>query len=133
MRTLPIRLVPGDDLIEGLQHAVSTNGCDAAFVLAGIGSLSIARLRFAGVPEPEHLVGDMEILTLSGSVSPTSAHLHMSISTSTGDVLGGHVGDGCIVRTTGEILLALLPEWTFGLAHDPRSGYEELVVTPAAR
>lgn len=39
--------------------------------------------------------------------------MHMAISTATGQVLGGHVAPGCTVRTTAEVLLALLPDWQF--------------------
>lgn len=47
----------------------------------------------------------------------TSSHLHMALSTSRGEVFGGHVAPGCIVRTTAEVLLALLPEWEFAREH----------------
>lgn len=70
----------------------------------------------------------MEILSLSGSVASNGSHLHMSLSTATGQVLGGHVAPGCIVRTTAEVLLALLPEWEFAREPDAATGYEELVV-----
>ncbi len=30
-----------------------------------------------------------------------------------GRVVGGHAAHGCIVRTTAEVLLALLPAWRF--------------------
>jgi hypothetical protein len=43
-------------------------------------------------------------------------------------VLGGHVARGCIVRTTAEIVLALLPEHCFSREHDVRSGFAELVI-----
>jgi len=101
-------------------------------VLSGIGSLSTAGLRFAGADLPERLTGDMEILSLSGSVTfdgaKSSSHLHMALSTATGEVLGGHVAAGCIVRTTAEVLLALLPEWEFAREPDPATGFDELVV-----
>ena len=88
MKTLPIRLTPGQDLRTALQAAVQSQNCRAAFVLSGIGSLSTAGLRFAGAEQPERLTGDLEILTLSGTVAcdgaKTSSHLHMALSTSTG-------------------------------------------------
>ena len=37
---------------------------------------------------------------------------------------------GCIVRTTAELLLALLPDWHFGRASDPATGFAELTVRP---
>jgi len=49
MKTLPLRLTPGQDLREALEAAVRAQGCQAAFVLSGIGSLVDARIRFAGL------------------------------------------------------------------------------------
>ncbi len=65
MKTLPIRLTPGQDLRTALEAAVQSQNCRAAFVLSGIGSLSTAGLRFAGAEQPERLTGDLEILSLS--------------------------------------------------------------------
>jgi predicted DNA-binding protein with PD1-like motif len=132
MKTLPIRLTPGQDVRAALEAAMQSQNCRAAFVLSGIGSLSTAGLRFAGAGQPERLTGDMEILSLSGTVAfdgiKSSSHLHMALSTSTGQVLGGPVAAGCIVRTTAEVLLALLPEWEFAREADLVTGYDELVV-----
>jgi len=101
-------------------------------VLSGIGSLSTAGVRLAGAAQPERLTCEMEILTLAGTVAfdgtKSSSHLHMAISTATGEVLGGHVAAGCIVRTTAEVLLALLPDWEFAREPDAATGYDELVV-----
>lgn len=102
----------------------------AAFVLQGIGSLSVAQLRYAGLPQPTELRGDLEILTLAGSVSPDGAHLHMSVSDAQGRVSGGHVGAGCIVRTTAELLLALLPDHRYAREHDALTGFKELAIFP---
>ncbi len=132
MKTLPLRISPGQDLRMALEAAVQNQNCRAAFVLSGIGSLSAAGLRFAGAAQPERLTGDMEILSLSGTVacagSSSSSHLHLALSTSTGQVLGGHAAAGCVVRTTAEVLLALLPEWEFAREPDALTGYDELVV-----
>ena len=49
-------------------------------------------------------------------------------STSKGEVFGAHVAPGCFVRTTAEVLLALLPEWAFAREPDALTGYGELVV-----
>ena len=97
--------------------------------MSGIGSLSGGRLRLAGLPEPSILRGDLEILTLAGTVAGNGSHLHMSVADSKGRVIGGHVAHGCIVRTTGEVLLMLLPEWSFAREPDPRTGFAELVVS----
>ncbi len=132
MKTLPVRLTPGQDLRAALEEAVLAHNCRAAFVLSGIGSLSTAGIRLAGAAQPTRLNGDMEVLTLSGTVAvdgdKTVSHMHMAISTATGQVLGGHVAPGCIVRTTAEVLLALLPDWQFTREPDAQTGYDELVV-----
>ncbi len=132
MKPLPIRPNPGQDLRPALEAAVQSQDCRAAFVLSGIGSLSAAGLRVAGAEQPERLTGDMEVLSLSGTVAfdgvKSSSHLHMALSTATGQVLGGRVAAGCIVRTTAEVLLALLPEWEFSREADAVTGFDELVV-----
>jgi uncharacterized protein len=135
MKTLPIRLGPGEDLRAALEAAVREQGAQAAFVLAGIGSLIDARLRWAGAEQPQTLAGDSEILSLSGTVGVdgegrSHSHLHMAVSTASGAVFGGHVVPGCRVRTTAEVLLGLLPEWRFSREADPATGFPELVVRP---
>ncbi|AMO99332.1 hypothetical protein CAter282_1446 [Collimonas arenae] len=85
-------------------------------------------MRFAGATQSTELCGDIEILTLAGSLSPDGAHLHISVADAQGRVSGGHVARGCIVRTTAELLLALLPEHRFSREPDAVSGFSELVV-----
>ena len=132
MKTFPIRLTPGQDLRKALEATVQGQGCRAAFVLSGIGSLSTAGIRLAAADQPTRLTGSMEILTLSGTVAvdgdKTASHMHMAVSTDTGQVVGGHVAPGCIVLTTAEVLLALLPDWQFTREPDAQTGYDELVI-----
>lgn len=135
MKTLPLRLTPGQDLRAALEDAVRDQGCQTAFVISGIGSLSDARIRFAGVDQAQVLGGDSEILSLSGTLGVgddgrSHSHLHMAVADATGAVFGGHVAPGCVVRTTAEVLLGLLPEWTFSREVDPATGFPELVVRP---
>ncbi len=125
---LPIRLHPGDDLRGALERHASQAGLHAAFVLAGIGSLQGACIRFAGVAEAETLQGDLEILTLSGTLGDGGSHLHATLADAGGRVIGGHVAWGCIVRTTAEVLLAGLPGRVFARAPDPVTGYAELQI-----
>ena len=130
MEAHALRLNPGDDLRGALDAALKQRGAEAAFVVSGIGSLSGARIRYAGAETASVLEGDLEILTLSGTLSPDGSHLHISVSDGAGQVRGGHVAPGCAVRTTAEILVAWLPEWRFGREHDPATGYPELVSRP---
>lgn len=118
-----LRLNPGDDLRGALEA-----GRHTGFVVAGIGSLSVAQLRFAGDPGPTRLDGPLEVLTLSGSLTPDGAHLHASVADAQGRVRGGHVCAGCTVRTTAELLVAPLPAGTLARAFDAATGYPELAV-----
>lgn len=133
MQTLPLRLRPNQDLRAALQAVLAEHSVSAAFVLQGIGSLSMARIRYAGMAHATELRGDLEILTLSGSLSIDGAHLHIAVADAQGRVVGGHVAEGCMVRTTAEILLALLPAHHFSREPDADSGYKELVVRSESR
>ncbi|MFZ6644884.1 PPC domain-containing DNA-binding protein [Undibacterium sp. TJN25] len=128
MTMLPLRLNPGQDLRAALQEVLPQHGVQAAYVLQGIGSLSVAQLRFAGAAGLTELCGDLEILSLAGSLSPDGAHLHMAVADAQGRVTGGHVAAGCVVRTTAELLLMLLPEYRFSREKDAATGYAELAI-----
>lgn len=130
LATLPVRLHPGDDLRRGIEAAVQAQGLAGGFVVAGIGSLRPALIRLAGAEHSLRLDQDLELLSLSGSVAAGHSHLHASVSLPDGRVLGGHVAYGCTVRTTAELLLALLPTWQLSREPDPATGYAELVVRP---
>lgn len=65
---------------------------------------------------------------MSGTLTRDGAHLHMAVADEQGRVLGGHVCYGNTVRTTAEVLLAGLSEWSLTREHDTGTGYRELVV-----
>ncbi len=128
MSLVPIRLAPGAELKRALEAAATEHADGSAYVVAGIGSLQSASLRFAGEAQDVELPGPLEILSLSGTLSPSGCHLHMSVSDAAGRVWGGHVGSGNVVRTTAEILLASLKGWVLGREFDTATGYDELAV-----
>lgn len=129
-----LRLAPGDDLRLALEERyrqlMLTQGVEAACIVSAVGSLSAAVLRYAGQPQGTAIDGALEIVSLSGTLSADGPHLHAAVADAQGRVLGGHVLAGCTVRTTAEIVLALLPGWSFRRAPDAATGYAELVVTP---
>jgi uncharacterized protein len=132
IRPLPLRFAAGTDLRAALAAILAEQNCEAGFVLQAIGSLSTARIRFAGKDTIDELHGDLEILTLAGSLSTDGVHLHISVSDAVGRVTGGHMGEGCIVRTTAEVLVGLLTGHRFTRAHDAQTGYPELVISERA-
>ena len=59
-------------------------------MISGVGSLSVAQLRLAGATQATAIHGEMEILSLSGTLSPDGVHLCV----------------GSLVRSTAELGLA---------------------------
>ena len=127
---LPVRLTPGTDLRAALIALAGERHWQAAFVLSGIGSLSQLRLRLAGRSNWLERSGDLELLTLAGSLNGEAAHLHATVADRDGQVLGGHLGPGCLIRTTAEILLIEAGGWQFSREPDTITGYDELVIQP---
>lgn len=76
MQLLPPRLSPGVDLRRMLEDAATRQTVDSAFVIAGIGSLVEASLRYAGAATESTIAGPLEILSVSGTLSSSGAHLH---------------------------------------------------------
>lgn len=118
-----LRLVPGDDVRKVLEGLGVRAGC----VVSAVGSLTRAVLRYAGREEGTVLEGPLELLTLGGTLSADGVHLHASVSDANGQVRGGHVQHGCIVRTTLELVIAPLEGWALTRTPDPATGYRELV------
>lgn len=135
MQTLVLRLAPDQDLRAALDEAFASaareHGVQAACVVSAVGSFSRAVLRYAAQPDGTLLPGPLELVTLSGTLSRDGPHLHASVSDAAGQVKGGHVMPGCIVRTTAEVVVGLLPGWDFSRAQDAATGYQELVVRKA--
>jgi len=127
---VPLRLQPGADLRLALEAWMGAQQEQAGCVISAVGSLSVAQLRFAGASKASTIQGDLEILSLAGTLSPDGAHLHIAIADSSGTVIGGHLCAGSLVRTTAELVIGLLPQWRFHRELDPATGYPELRITP---
>ena len=126
---LPLRFNPGDDLRLRLEEVVTAAGLPGAFVVSGIGSLTVAMLRYAGAEETTRIEADLELLSLAGSISNDGAHLHAVVADAQGRVIGGHLCHGSLVRTTAELLLMVVPaEQCLSRNHDAATGYCELVI-----
>ena len=129
-----LRLPPGADVRPALEAAFAAlaqaQGVRAGCIISAVGSLSQVVLRYAAEPGGAATVAPLELLTLSGTLSLDGAHLHASVSNAQGAVTGGHLMPGSLVRTTAEVVIALLPGWDFRRAVDAATGYPELVVQP---
>lgn len=127
-RFVALRLLPGDDVLLSLRQLCRDTPLNAAFVASSVGSLSQAAIRYAAQPQVTVLQSAFEIVSLSGTLESTGEHLHLSISDETGHTVGGHLMEGCIVRTTLELVIGVLDGLVFERQPCALSGYEELVI-----
>ena len=128
IKTISIRLKPGQDLKEELDALAVNNHLKAACVLTCVGSLTTAVLRYANQPITSTLTGHFEIVSLTGTMSIHGSHYHISISDGEGRTYGAHLMEGCKVYTTAEIVVGILEDVEFLREMCPESGYPELVV-----
>jgi uncharacterized protein len=124
----PLRLGPGADLKGELLALAARERVRAGWVLTCAGSLSRVSLRLAGGAEHGTWQGSFEIVALTGTLSSDGGHLHLAVADHQGRTLGGHLADGCTVRTTAEVVLGVDDRLVFAREHDPATGYDELVV-----
>ena len=129
MDAIAIRLNPGEDLKQSLLKYCIDREIDAAYMLSCVGSLRRAAIRFANQPEEKVLEQPLEIVSLEGTFSQHGAHLHIAVSDSEGQVIGGHLMDGSNIYTTAEIVLGIVPDTIFKREIDPLTGYRELTIT----
>ena len=109
MRSLPLKLGPGSDLRGSLEQLAIEQGA-AGFVLGVVGNLSRAAFQCAGRSGPTILEGDLEIITLQGTVAPNGVHLHLSLSDSDCQVWGGHLEPGTLVLKGADLLVGFLQD-----------------------
>ena len=126
MRELACRLKIGSDLKESIEKICKENDIDTAIVLSGVGCLYEARIRLAKAEGFLEDKNDYEIVSLNGTISKGSAHIHIALSDETGKTIGGHLSEGCLVNTTCELVLGVLEEYTSSRPFDPNTGYDEI-------
>jgi predicted DNA-binding protein with PD1-like motif len=127
-RFVALRLRPGMDLRDALEAAIKRHNLRAAAVVTCVGSLNHANLRLANAEQAQVFPGKLEIVSLTGTLSPDGVHLHISVSDNTGRTFGGHLLHGSPIYTTAEIVLVELPEIAFTRETDAETSYRELVI-----
>jgi predicted DNA-binding protein with PD1-like motif/glutaredoxin len=111
MRALPLHLEAGVDLRASLERLAATEQA-SGFVLSVVGNLSQACFACPGLDEPTLVQGELEIITLQGTVSPQGVHLHLSLSDPGCQVWGGHLEHGSVVLKGADLLVAFLDQPT---------------------
>ncbi len=122
------RLTPHQDLKKELMKFARDEKIKAGFIATCVGSLEQVILRFANQESGVTLMGHFEIVSLTGTFSDSTCHLHLSVADSTGKTWGGHLLDGSLVYTTAEIVVGELTDLNFERETDSTYGYKELVV-----
>ena len=128
MKTLSLRLSPGQDLKRELDRLVEEKFIEAACILTCLGSLTEAELRFANQEKTESLRGPFEVVSLTGVLSRHGSHYHITIADHKGTCYGAHLMEGCKVYTTVEIVIGIVPNCSFLRTLDHQTGYPELEI-----
>jgi len=130
MKTIATRLLDGQDLMIEIIKVVKEHDIKAGIILSAVGSLTRSNIRVPVIDgevkyiHPENL----EIDNLHGTVSTNGVHLHISVSNIDGVVMGGHLKEGCIIRTTCELVIGILDDIEFKREADPSTSFDELIV-----
>ena len=128
MRNYTFRLKPGQYLFDSISLFVREKDIGAGCILSGVGSLTHVKLRFASQETFSMLDGHFEIVSITGTVSVHGSHLHLSVSGEEGKTTGGHLGSGCKVYTTAEIVIGVFDDVIYRREYAEDTGYEELTV-----
>ncbi|MCP9841035.1 DUF296 domain-containing protein [Synechococcus sp. J7-Johnson] len=107
MRSVPLHLEPGSDLRRSLEQLAQEQNA-SGFVLGVVGNLAQAAFQCPGKIAPTVLRGELEIITLQGTLSPEGVHLHLSLSDGECRVWGGHLEPGSRVLKGADLLVGLL-------------------------
>ncbi len=128
MKVHVFRLRPHQDLKKEILEFAKKNNISAAVIVTCVGSLEQYNLRFANRTVPTQGKGHFEIVSLTGTLSAHSTHLHVSIADENGKTIGGHLMDENYIYTTAEIAVLELSDVEFLREPDPTYGYHELIV-----
>ena len=127
-RFFALRLKPHEDLKQRLTAFAKEEKLKAVSIVSCVGSLEQFHLRFANQDNGNLKKGHFEIVSLTGTFSETSSHLHLAVSDSTGQTTGGHLLDQNLIYTTAEIIIVELTDLEFKREVDPTYGYQELSI-----
>jgi len=132
MRQITIRLKPKQYLKEEIEKIAKDYDIYAGALLSIVGGLENAKLRMAGTEPNNQIIkewdGPFEIVSGTGTISKNGCHIHISLSDKAGNVIGGHLKDGCRVKFTAEVVILVFDDTTYKRELDSKTGFGELVV-----
>jgi len=131
-----IRVLPGFDIIEGIEEACRNIGITCGAVVSCIGSIQGASISYAissdsnkvgaALSEPKLLPGPVELISAQGTIGldengETIVHLHGTICDTEGKMYGGHFAKGKNrVLVTCETVVTEVSDATVVRAYDSK-------------
>jgi len=136
------RLMPDEDLFTALKKIAKDYGVERGVILSAIGSLKNVAIRNVktNIDVPVKLentnemeeAGPFELLSLEGNIFPSEndgdlmIHLHVTLGSPSGNVMGGHLVKATIF-TTGEIVIGKIEGSSVYKAKSDMTGLMELL------
>jgi len=102
------KLSSGSDVFNSLNE-LKVNSNSTSFLISAVGDLSKVSFKCPLSEKPITLSKKLEIITLSGYVTSSGSHIHISVSDENCSVVGGHLLPGSIVLKSLDILLGSIP------------------------
>jgi uncharacterized protein len=128
LKSYAFRLAPHQGLKRAIISFAKQNHITAGCMITCVGSVEQLHLRFANQEKGVTKKGRYEIISLAGTFSRSSAHLHLAVADKAGKLSGGHLLDGTLIYTTAEIVVGALPDMEFTRKQDNTYGYLELEI-----
>ena len=122
------RLTKGMDLKKSIVEYCKDNNIKAGIIGACVGCCYEIYFRLAGGKDFYHKIGDHEIVSVTGTISEDGVHIHVSFADIEGNVVGGHLSDGCYVGSTAEVAIIEVDNYKLTREFDEETGYKELVI-----
>lgn len=127
-RAFAFRLKPKNDLKKSIVAFARENKVSAGSIVTAVGSPAQRHVRFSNRHSGELRKGFFEIVSLSGTCSSNSCHLHISLSDHTGKTTGGHLLDDNFIYGTAAVIVIDLPDLEFQRAPGANYGFNELII-----
>lgn len=122
------RLKKGQDLKREIVKFAKDNNIEAGIIKCAVGCVYEANFRLVGSKNYYHKKANFEIVSVTGTVSKNGCHIHISLSDKDGNIVGGHLSDGCLINTTCEVCIESLDNYYFDRVLDGETGCKELVI-----
>ncbi|MEZ8100364.1 PPC domain-containing DNA-binding protein [Vibrio bivalvicida] len=122
------RLTKGDDLKHSIQDLVTKHSISAGTIASCVGCFTHFHIRLAGATDTLELSEPLEIVSIMGTLTPNHQHIHISVARQNGEVVGGHLLEGCLIDTTAELIIHQYHKLSFSREVDPQTRYTELTI-----